>query len=156
MNNQKPKSRMQYGLKRTAATCCGNTLVPLVIAISISAIATVAFLDEGSKLTEKQKAIQAPDEVLKYIQEWVNLRKQKGSTAIIPSELSFHNNTNIFGWNMVYEDNISGEAAAAKRFRYPVETRSQCERLKAIFSEFNIIQEARCSGRALYLYLRFD
>jgi hypothetical protein len=33
----------------------GNSLVPVIIALAISAVASVAFLNQGSKLTEKIK-----------------------------------------------------------------------------------------------------
>lgn len=152
MNNQTAKSRMHYGL---ALACRGNTLVPLLIAFAISTAVTIAFLEKGSKLNEKQNMTKAPDEVLEYIQEWINLKKQKGSTAIIASELSFHNKTNIFGETMAYQDTVAAKTGG-KRFEYPTETKTECEKLKSIFSKYKIIQEVSCSSKTLYIYLRYN
>jgi hypothetical protein len=152
MSNQKPRSRMHHGL---ALTCRGNTLVPILIALAISSAATIAFLDQGSKLNEKQNMTKAPDEVLEYIQEWVNLKKGKGSSAIIASDLSFHRKTNIFNQTVVYQETVPGKTGA-KRLEYPTETRKECEKLKSIFSKYKIIQEVSCSSRTLYIYLRYN
>jgi len=76
MNDQTPKSRMHYGLKTMASLCRGNTLVPIIIALSISSVAAVAFLKQGADLSEKQKVIQAPYEILEYLEEWIKFHGQ--------------------------------------------------------------------------------
>ena len=78
MNNQTPKSRMHYGLKTMASLCRGNTLVPIIIALSISSVAAVAFLKQGADLSEKQKVIQAPYEILEYLEEWMKFHGKPG------------------------------------------------------------------------------
>ena len=52
-----------------------NSLVPVIIALAISAVASVAFLNQGSKLTEKNKVLAAQFEVIELIQDWNRLKK---------------------------------------------------------------------------------
>ena len=56
-------------------TQLGNSLVPVIIALAISAVASVAFLNQGSKLTEKNKVLAAQFEIIELIQEWNRLKK---------------------------------------------------------------------------------
>lgn len=162
MNNQKPNSRMHYGLKTMASLCRGNTLIPIIIALSISLVASIAFLKQGADLGEKQKVIQAHYEVLEYLEEWVNLKKEKGGstgvggTLILPSELSFHGTKNIFGNYMRFE--VRTYEANAQRFEYPTQTQNQCELIRAQLEKYKIItnDETRCKSNAtLLVYLRY-
>ncbi len=162
MNNQTPNRRMHYGLKTMASLCRGNTLVPIIIALSISSVASIAFLKQGADLSEKQKVIKAPYEVLEYIEEWVNLKKEKGGstgkggTPILPSELSFHGTKNIFGNYMRFEDRPY--ETNAQRFEYPTQSQNQCELIRAQLEKYKIItkDETRCKSNAtLLVYLRF-
>ena len=178
MNNQTPKSRMHYGLKAMASLCRGNTLVPVIIALSISSVAAVAFLKQGADLSEKQKVIQAPHEVLEYLEEWVNLKKEKGGSisqrnsriggkfvtrsviAIKPSDLSFHGTKNIFDLDMKFNDNPAG-LTNAQRFEYPTQSQSQCELIRAQLEKYPIIDQAKtgCLTKKkdkLYIYVRYD
>jgi hypothetical protein len=162
VNNQKPNSRMHYGLKTMASLCRGNTLIPIIIALSISLVASIAFLKQGADLGEKQKVIQAHYEVLEYLEEWVNLKKEKGGstgvggTLILPSELSFHGTKNIFGNYMRFE--VRTYQTNAQRFEYPTQTQNQCELIRAQLEKYKIItnDETRCKSNAtLLVYLRF-
>ena len=166
MNNQKPSNRMHYGLPRMALACRGNTLAPVVIALFISALASIAFLQQGAQLSEKQKLIRAPEEVMGYIQEWVNLKKEKGGstkyggTPINPSELSFHRTKNIFGNYMSYG---TGTPFSGRTFDYGTKSPQQCELLLPMIKKYKIIQVARCGhpvcgcpSRTLHIELRFD
>ncbi|MDA8898776.1 hypothetical protein N9I89_03370 [Porticoccaceae bacterium] len=165
MTNQTPKSRMHYGLKTMASLCRGNTLVPVIIALSISSLAAVAFLKQGADLSEKQKVIQAPYEVLEYLEEWINLKKEKGGstgkggTPISPSELSFHGTKNIFDLYMRFE--VRTLITNAQRFEYPTKSQSQCELIKAQLKKYPIIDQADtgCANNnkdRLYIYVRYD
>ncbi|MDG1694568.1 MAG: hypothetical protein P8I13_06920 [Porticoccaceae bacterium] len=161
MNNQKPNSRMHYGLKKVASTCRGTTLAPLVISLAIAALAGIAFLNQGAALGERKNLIKAPDEVFGYIQEWVNLRKQKGSTPINPAELSFHGKQNVFGRYVNYMHITS--TTSTKAFDYPTQSPAQCDALKPIFQKYKIIQEAKCGdfacgcgNRVLHIELRYN
>ena len=68
----------------------GNTLVPVIIALAISAIATVAFLNQGADLTEKNKVILAQNEIASALSDWVVSREATGganaaTTAAVPT-----------------------------------------------------------------------
>ena len=175
MNNQTPKSRMHYGLKTMASLCRGNTLIPIIIALSISLVTSIAFLKQGADLGEKQKVIQAPYEVLEYLEEWVNLKKEKGGstsqkttliggkfvtrnvTAIKRSELSCHGTKNIFGLSMRFDDNFTN----AQRFEYPTQSKDQCELIRAQLEKYPIINQARTKCTTtnknwLYIFLRYN
>lgn len=168
MNNQTPNRRMHYGLKTMASLCHGNTLVPIIIALSISSAAGIAFLKQGADLSEKQKVIQAPHEVLEYVEEWINLKKEKGGsisqsssrrivTDINPLELSFHGTKNIFDLSMRFDDNTG--ITNAQSFRYPTKSQSQCELIKAQLEKHKIIdqQETRClTTGTLLIFLRYN
>ena len=142
MTNQTPKSRMHYGLKAMASLCRGNTLVPIIIALSISSVATVAFLKQGADLSEKQKQINAPKEAFEYLQEWVNLRKQKQfHYQITPAELSFHNTQNVLGYSVQYEQ---GSATKNSKFVYPAQSGDQCIRLKSMIEKYGSVRKISC------------
>lgn len=142
MNNQTPKSRMHYGLKTMASLCRGNTLVPIIIALSISSVAAVAFLKQGADLSEKQKQINAPKEAFEYLQEWINLRKQKQfHYQITPAELSFHNTQNVLGYSVQYEQ---GTTLKKSKFVYPAKSGNQCTHLKSIIEKYDAIRSISC------------
>lgn len=69
----------------------GNTLVPVIIALAISAIATVAFLNQGADLTEKNKVILAQNEIASALSDWVVSREatvgaNAATTAAVPTD----------------------------------------------------------------------
>lgn len=134
MNNQTPNRRMHYGLKRTAPTCRGNTLIPILIALSISTVASIAFLKQGADLSKKQKQINAPIEAFEYLQEWINLRKQKQfHYQITPAELSFHDTQNVLGYLVRY---VQGTATGdSSIFEYPTNNEAECMEIKSIFEK---------------------
>ena len=137
MNNQTPKSRMHYGLKTMASLCRGNTLVPIIIALSISSVAAIAFLKQGADLSEKQKQINAPKEAFEYLQEWINLRKQKQfHYQITPAELSFHNTQNVLGYWTQYKQGTA--AGRSSSFRYLTQSSSHCIQIKLMLEKHGI------------------
>ena len=78
-------------------TQLGNSLVPVIIALAISAVASVAFLNQGSKLTEKNKVLAAQFEVIELIQDWNRQKK------IMPFDSS-GNRINQIGRQMVMDE----------------------------------------------------
>ena len=65
-----------------------STLVPVIIALAISAVASVAFLREGSKLSDKSKVAHAQYEILEIIDEWNTIRRIKDLSKISQSDIS--------------------------------------------------------------------
>ena len=150
MDNQKPNSRMHYGLKKSASTCRGTTLAPLVISLAIAALASIAFLNQGAALGERKNLIKAPDEVFGYIKEWVNLRGQKQNHfQITPAEMSFHNSRNVFGYLVTYEQGNSGKKSS---FTYQTATTNQCIELKKLLEKYkNTIIKITCTNSDLLI-----
>ena len=69
----------------------GNTLVPVIIALSISAIATIAFLNQGANLAADNKNILAQNEIATIMQTWNILRVSYTKADIVskgPEELT--------------------------------------------------------------------
>ena len=131
MNNQKPKSRMQYGLKRTAATCCGNTLVPVIIALAISMAASVTFLQQGKVLNEKTLMLDAPDELILLAQKLKKLRKTKTLLEIKTKDLDAV--YNVFGNKLIYEPPKKPITSSSQgQIWYATNNSSQCEELAAL------------------------
>lgn len=60
----------------------GNSLVPVIIALAISAVASVAFLNQGSKLTEKNKVLAAQSELTAILEEWNSRKSSLGVSSI--------------------------------------------------------------------------
>ena len=56
----------------------GNTLVPVIIALAISAIATIAFLNQGADLSTKNKIVIAQNEIASALSDWVVIREANG------------------------------------------------------------------------------
>ena len=58
----------------------GNTLVPVIIAITLAAIATVTFLNQGADLTERNNANLAINEITKHLTAY-NIFRSNGTTV---------------------------------------------------------------------------
>lgn len=141
MNNQKPSNRMHYGLPRMALACRGNTLAPVVIALFISALASIAFLQQGAQLSEKQKLIRAPEEVMEIINEWIRVRSSKDYIDIKTPDLSFHKEKNVFGHKISYNE-VSNIDLANVEYRTHSET--TCKQLKSILDKNALMVNAEC------------
>jgi hypothetical protein len=59
-----------------------NSLVPVIIALAISAVASVAFLNQGSKLAEKNKVLDAQFEIIELLDQWNTMRRIKDLSKI--------------------------------------------------------------------------
>jgi hypothetical protein len=89
----------------------GNTLIPVIIALAISAVASIAFLKQGGDLSDQAKVLEAQYEVAAILQEWNRLKSAVGISAItgnttvragdFPSNL-----TNIYGGDVRYSTNF--------------------------------------------------
>jgi hypothetical protein len=52
----------------------GNTLIPVIIALAISAVASVAFLKQGADLSTKAKILEAQYEIADLLQQWNRIK----------------------------------------------------------------------------------
>ena len=64
-----------------------STLVPVIIALAFSALASVAFLNQGSKLTEKNKVLAAQFEIIELLDQWNTIRRIKDLSKISKSDM---------------------------------------------------------------------
>lgn len=53
----------------------GNTLVPVIIALAISTMASVAFLKKGGDLSAEAKILEAQYEIADSLQTWNRIKK---------------------------------------------------------------------------------
>ena len=68
----------------------GNSLVPVIIALAISAVASVAFLDQGSNLAEKNKVFAVQFEIIELLDQWNTIRRIKYLSKISQSDMPPH------------------------------------------------------------------
>ena len=64
-----------------------NSLAPIIIALSISAIATVSFLKQGTKLSDKNSALSSQYEIIEFLDQWNTIRSTKPLNQIVKSDL---------------------------------------------------------------------
>lgn len=141
MNNQKPNSRMHYGLKTMASLCRGNTLVPIIIALTISSVAAVAFLKQGADLSEKQKQINAPDEVLGIVEEFVQLNSSKNYVNIVASDLTFPGTRNVYNYPIYFTESTAIRPAYV---RYITKSPDTCNNLRTVIEKYQLVVDVQC------------
>ena len=119
----------------------GNTLVPVIIALAISAIATVAFLNQGADLSEKNKIILAQNEIATVLSEWVVSREgtggaNAGTTTVIPSTKGVINfgelSSKIANTNTLFKTDI---VVSTRYLTYPTSSLTNCVALKNRFKD---------------------
>ena len=71
----------------------GNTLVPVIISLAISAIATIAFLNQGANLSQKNKILMAQYEIVNLVQQWNILKSTTSNITASDLPLGVTNNT---------------------------------------------------------------
>lgn len=112
----------------------GNTLIPAVIALSITVIATVGFLREGSKLSDKSKVAHAQYEILEIIDEWNSLKEYIDISAITTNDFpSAKYKTNIYGGINSYSKTLRYGFSDIHRnyLQFPnISDIASCEKLK--------------------------
>lgn len=65
----------------------GNTLIPVIITLAISAVASVAFLKQGADLSTQAKVLEAQYEIADLLQYWNRIKSTKGINNIQISDL---------------------------------------------------------------------
>lgn len=65
----------------------GNTLIPVIIALAISAVARVSFLKKGADLSTQAKTLEAQYEIADLLQYWNRIKSTKGINNIKTSDL---------------------------------------------------------------------
>jgi hypothetical protein len=98
------QERSEYRLRKWR----GNTLVPVIIALAISALATIAFLSQGANLAMENKVLVAQNEIAALIYEWNVANEALGGPTNVPA--TFLANTS----NTTYNQAITFSQATAK------------------------------------------
>ena len=65
----------------------GNTLIPVIIALAISAVASIAFLKQGTNLADQNKQLQAQYELADVLQQWNRITSTKSINLITSDDL---------------------------------------------------------------------
>lgn len=71
----------------------GNTLVPVIIALAISALATIAFLNQGANLQEDTKVVAAQNEIIALLEDYNVAKQMNGGKIPTVSFISGNNAT---------------------------------------------------------------
>ena len=71
----------------------GNTLVPVIIALAISALATIAFLNQGANLQEDTKVVAAQNEIIALLEDYNVAKQMNGGNIPTVSFISGNNAT---------------------------------------------------------------
>lgn len=101
---EKPCSNRQANIPRKWR---GNTLVPVIIALAISGIATIAFLNQGATLSADNKIVIAQNEIAAALSDWVVARE---AGALTTGNLPGGGN-NVYGTGYITFDVFSGSTA---------------------------------------------
>jgi Tfp pilus assembly protein PilW len=115
----------------------GNTLVPVIIALAISAIATVAFLNQGANLAADNKKILAQNQISSLLGEWsivtstVSIADVRGINLPLVT-----NNTTVYGAPLTFTPCDNGGCAVNQpNIQFTVDTAENCTAL------FNTIRD---------------
>lgn len=128
----------------------GNTLIPVIIALAISAVASIAFLKQGADLSDQAKVLEAQYEVAAILQEWNRLKSSGGIGSISATNFpSATYRTNTYGGNVEYKPSytplgasISFSPHEALIFKGITGGVTSCQKLLTIFSNAEGVNEA--------------
>ena len=113
----------------------GNTLVPVIIALAISAIATIAFLNQGANLAADNKKILAQNQISSLLGEWSIVTSTNSISAVRQANLPLvANNTTVYGAALTFNqctgaNNTCG--ANEPNIAFTVDTATNCTALDA-------------------------
>ena len=97
MNNTGKYGRKNNRLASYPVSQQGNTLAPVIIALAISAIASIAFLKQGSDLTDKSRQLIAKRELAEILDDWNALTSITNIDKHTPTLPSMNGANNIGG-----------------------------------------------------------
>ncbi|MGB1383436.1 MAG: hypothetical protein ACPH7H_02875 [Porticoccaceae bacterium] len=103
----------------------GNTLVPVIIALAISALATIAFLTQGANLAMENKVVIAQNEIAAMMSEW-NIATQ--NTPRPADDDVFNANNTTYGLNINYTQATDDDAAT---IAYTTDSVAACTELRS-------------------------
>ena len=129
----------------------GNTLVPVIIALAISALATIAFLNQGANLQEDTKVVAAQNEIIALLQDYDVAKQMNGGT--IPTVVFVSGNNKAYNAAQSYAPPTSSTATGTITFT--TDTDSACASLagKVPTSGNNVSGAPTCTNKVLSISL---
>jgi hypothetical protein len=109
----------------------GNTLVPVIIALAISAIATVAFLNQGANLAADNKKILAQNQISSLLGEWSIVTSSKAIADVEGVDLPLvANNATVYGAALTFTPCDDGGCAVNQpNILFTVDSAANCTAL---------------------------
>ena len=129
----------------------GNTLVPVIIALAISAIATIAFLNKGANLTSDTKLVLAQNEINEMMYQYSLLRTQTTlanigdsftgvlALGVIRMPQTVAKPRNVYGNQVTYR-------SIGTRLEYPTPDSSTCTALVTILDSMDLVDTSSATG----------
>ncbi len=136
----------------------GNTLIPVIIALAISAVASITFLRQGAELSVQAQVQQAQQEVASILEEWDILKVSVGIDDITRNSSQTSGNfpsilTNIYGKKVVYSSNFKNTTNRKVLAYYLPDDISICERIYAAFTNAaGISQSPIAKGGQIFVH----
>lgn len=97
----------------------GNTLIPVIIALAISAVASIAFLKQGADLSTQAKILEAQYEIADLLQQWNRIKSNTSNItqSDLPATI-----TNLPSWASVNPNLVLGSLALGRGLGFEVFT----------------------------------
>jgi hypothetical protein len=132
----------------------GNTLVPVIIGLAISAIATVTFLNQGASLAADNKSILAQNEIASIMNSWNILRASYALVDIINKPASGPIDAGkVAITSSMLKVNIYGTASeynpALRTLAYKTDNQDSCNSIKIGVDKMLGVSSSVCASDGL-------
>jgi len=142
----------QVILSTTVKNKLGNTLIPVIIALAISAVASIPFLRQGADLSAQAKVLEAQHELADITKNWQVLAASTKIEKTDPKP-AFMEGENTFGEDLNFTMGESGNSNSGysdvgiNLFNYKTSNLETCEILRSTFNgNFQGIEKYRCEN----------
>ena len=113
----------------------GNTLVPVIISLAISAVATIAFLNQGADLSNKNRRLIAQHEIITELQNWNITKAARGLGNMVQEDLPpVRMNNALGGYVRFFLPNILFNRPTIE---YEADSVESCQYLKRVITSRN-------------------
>lgn len=120
----------------------GNTLVPVIIGLAVSSIATVTFLNQGASLAASNKSILAQNEITTIMNSWSILRTSYAAADIQNADGPL-NQGQVAITSSMLEVNVYGTAVEFNpgqlALLYKTDNLDSCESIKIGVDNMNML-----------------
>jgi hypothetical protein len=133
----------------------GNTLIPVIIALAISAVASITFLRQGAELSAQAQVLQAQHELADITKNWAVLAASTKIVDTTPSP-AFMEGQNIFGEDLGFKMGLPGNSKSEYNdvgtnvFNYKTSNLKTCKTLRIKFNgNYQGIAKSQCVEETL-------